>query len=79
MPIEVHLSQLAVKQIQKVPRIIKEAILRWIDSVERFGLNETKRLGGKGRSVFLNRSWRLYYIERKNKITLVKVTRFRND
>lgn len=48
MPTEVHLSKLAVKQIQKAPLLIKEAILKWVDSVERFGLRETRRFGGKG-------------------------------
>lgn len=88
MIIEVHLSKLATKQIQRAPHIIKETILRWVDSVERFGLRETRRLGGKGlhdeplggklegvRSIRLSRSWRLYYTETKNEITLVTIIR----
>lgn len=83
MPTEVNLSKLAVKQIQKAPLIIKEAILKWVDSVERFGLRETRRLGAKGlhdeplsgklegvRSIRLSRSWRLYYVEDKVKLPL---------
>lgn len=79
MPNEVHLSKLTAKKIQKKPRIIQEAILSWVDSVERFSLNEIKRLGGEGHRVCLNSSWRLYYTERRKKIIIVKVTRLRND
>lgn len=88
MPTEVHLSKLAVKQIQKAPLIIKETILKWVDSVERFGLRETRRLGAKGlhdeplsgklegvRSIRLSRSWRFYYVEVQSEITLVTITR----
>lgn len=85
---EVHLSKLAIKQIKKAPIYIKEAILKWVDSVERFGLRETRYFSGNGlhdeplsgklkglRSVRLSRSWQLYYTEENNDVCLVTVIR----
>jgi toxin HigB-1 len=88
MKTEVHLTKNSKKQIQKAPVYIKQAILEWIESVEAFGLEETRRAGGKGlhdeplsgelkgtRSIRLNRSWRLYYTEKRGEIVLVTVVR----
>ena len=48
MKAEVLLTKRSKKQIQKAPVYIKQAILEWVESVESFGLEETRKTGGKG-------------------------------
>jgi proteic killer suppression protein len=67
-------SKLAEKQINKLPKYIKEALIYWIDSVEQYGLFEIRKCLAyhdeplKGarlnqRSVRLNKAYRAIYIE----------------
>jgi toxin HigB-1 len=85
---KVELSRLSQKQLLKAPKHIVEATLKWVSSVQRIGLLETRKTGGKGlhdeplsgelkglRSIRLNKSWRLYYREIKDEVTLVFVER----
>lgn len=70
----VEFTKFAGKQIEKLPRSIKEAVFLWRDAVERIGLPDVRRAKGyhdeplkgqrKGeRSIRLSRSYRLIYRE----------------
>jgi proteic killer suppression protein len=71
---KIEFSKFAAKQIEKLPKVLKEAILLWKMSVEEAGMPEVRKLKGyhdeplKGRrvgqrSVRLNRAYRLIYAE----------------
>jgi proteic killer suppression protein len=71
---KISFSKLAEKQILKSPTHIKEALDIWIETIQRFGVWETRKMKGyhdeplKGhrngqRSVRLNRSYRVIYKE----------------
>lgn len=75
---KVTYSKFAEKQLNKLPRHIKEALYLWAKTVERIGVNETRRLKGyhdeplKGlrvgqRSVRLNKAYRVIYKEIEDK------------
>ena len=62
------------KQLKRLPIIIKDAVLIWINTVENLGLREVRKIKGyhdeplKGtrtgqRSVRLNKAYRLFYSE----------------
>ena len=70
----VCISKFAAKQLKKLPKEILEHVRYWQRAVELEGLIEVRKLSGyhdeplkgdrKGqRSIRLNRSWRLIYIE----------------
>lgn len=77
------------KNFYRIPFEIKESVLKWAEAVERFGLSEVRKKGGKGlhdepltgnlknfRSIRLSKSWRLYYYEKENEETIfVRVER----
>lgn len=74
MKIEVQFTKYAEKQLRKLPIHIKEALLVWIKDLLKYGLHEVRKnkgfhdepLHGKRqnqRSVRLNRSYRVIYIE----------------
>ncbi len=84
----VEISRRAMKEINKAPDYIVEAVQKWVESIERIGLEETRRLGGKGlhdeplkgellglRSVRLNRDWRLYYSRQNGSPVIVSIER----
>jgi plasmid maintenance system killer protein len=86
--VTVSISKFATKQILKAPKDITVAIQKWVFSVEEIGLEETRRIGGKGlhdellkgelkglRSIRLNRSWRLYYSEGKGEPKIISIER----
>ena len=70
----VLISKFALKQLKRVPKEILEHVRYWQRAVELDGLPEVRKLSGyhdeplkgdrKGqRSIRLNRSWRLFYVE----------------
>ena len=70
----VELSKFAEKQITKLPEHIRKSYRKWVVSIEYLGLHETRKISGyhdeplRGnregqRSVRLNRSYRVIYIE----------------
>lgn len=86
----VSVSKFAEKQIQKLPLHIYEALYFWIHSVEYKGLNEIRKLSGyhdeqlKGqragqRSVRLNRSYRVIYIELTKEIEIQIIEVHKHD
>lgn len=44
----VVISKFAQKQITKAPKQIIVSIQKWVYSVEELGLEETRKIGGKG-------------------------------
>lgn len=72
----VLVSKFAEKQLNKIPKNIVETLRYWVETVERLGIHETRKLKGyhdeplkgdrKGqRSIRLNRAYRAIYIETK--------------
>ena len=82
---KVILSKFVGKQLRKIPRHIKEALFLWILTIEKIGINETRKLKGyhdeplKGarigqRSVRLNKAYRAIYEEKsENELTLISI------
>ncbi len=73
--LQIEISNLARKQLSKIPRLIKENFLEWVDRINKMGIQETRKNKGyhdeplKGtrqgqRSVRLNRGYRAIYIQR---------------
>lgn len=88
MVVRVILTKLAEKQIEKAPVEIVVSIQKWVYSIEKIGLEATRKIGGKGlhdeplrgelsgmRSIRLNRSWRLYYKSIKGTPRIVSIER----
>lgn len=83
--IEILVSKLFEKQLKKLPKYIKEAVLVWIASVEEEGIQNIRRIKGyhdeplkghrKGqRSVRLNKAYRLIYKEdEKGKLIVILI------
>lgn len=72
--VQVKLSRLAEKQLEKLPKHIKKLFYIWITSLEENGMNTTRKISSyhdeplKGnrygqRSVRLNRAFRIIYSE----------------
>jgi proteic killer suppression protein len=72
--VQVTFSNLANKQLKRMPVYIQEAVNTWIESLIRIGISETRKSSGyhdepfKGnrygqRSIRLNRSYRVIYTE----------------
>lgn len=72
--VQVKLSRLAEKQLEKLPKHIKKLFYIWITSLEENGMNATRKISSyhdeplKGnrygqRSVRLNRAFRIIYSE----------------
>jgi proteic killer suppression protein len=72
----VEITTFAEKQLKRVPKVIKEAVLIWVETVQEEGIGAVRRLPGyhdeplRGvrlgqRSIRLNRSFRLFYTETK--------------
>lgn len=87
---QVFLSKFAEKQIKKLPKQISEVLFIWVESIELSGIADIRKLKGyhdeplkgdrKGqRSVRLNRSYRVIYVENENKnlvlITVIEVNK----
>lgn len=84
----VYLSEFLLKQIERrrIPEIIEIKILDWMKSVQKIGLEETRKirsyhdeplqgkLQGK-RSIRLNRSWRAYYVVICEEVEFVSIER----
>jgi toxin HigB-1 len=77
-----------LKQLRKVPTQIKEALRYWVEAVQLLGIREVRRLPGhhdeplRGnrageRSVRLNRSYRVFYVETREgiEITVIEVNK----
>ena len=82
---KVIISKYAKKQILKLPRYIIEKLTAWVESVEKEGLMEVRKISGfhdeplKGdrvgeRSIRLSRSYRaIYVIKENNQVEFVSV------
>ena len=86
--IHITIAPFAEKQLRRVPRYITTSLLSWISTVQRSGLNETRKLKGyhdeplKGkrhgqRSIRLNIAYWAIYIESKDglKILVIEVNK----
>ncbi len=81
---EVLIGKAAEKQLRKVPKRIKEALLHWVEAVGLMGVREVRKHPGyhdeplKGerigqRSIRLSRSYRAIYIERIEGVELLVI------
>lgn len=89
MQVRIDISELAEKQIRKLPKNIAESLYAWVAQVDYLGLLEVRKIKGyhdeplkgdrKGqRSIRLNKSYRAIYTENKkviNLITIIEVTK----
>ena len=73
MIIEVRITKSALKDLKKTPRYLQEKFRAWLESVNRVGVEETRKRPGwhdeplvgnrKGqRSIRLNKQWRAIYV-----------------
>jgi len=81
----VDISDDAAKDLKKVPALIRQKLLFWVELVERSGLAEVRKIPGfhdeplkgkmKGvRSIRLNKAYRAFYItKRDNTIEFVSI------
>lgn len=80
----VVLSKHAKKQIERIPEHIAIKLMAWVDQVEKFGLEEVRKVPGfhdeplKGklqglRSIRLSRGYRAYYRIMRDRIEFVYV------
>lgn len=87
---KVNLTRFAEKQVVKLPFNIQEALRYWVEAVEFLGLHEVRKLPGyhdeplKGhrqgqRSVRLNRSYRVIYIETLKNIEIQVIEVHKHD
>lgn len=81
---KVVLTKKSLKDLGKVPSFISDKLQLWIQSVEKIGLEEVRKIAGfhdeplqgkwKGhRSIRLNRSYRAIYQIKGNKIKFVEI------
>lgn len=85
MAIKVTFSKFAGKQITKLPFHLKEALYLWVQTIEKIGILETRKLKGyhdeplKGfragqRSIRLNKAYRAIYEEKEEReLTLISI------
>lgn len=84
MKSKVTYSKFAEKQLNKVPKYIKEALYLWAATVHKIGLEDVKKIKGYHdepllgerwgqRSIKLNRSYRAIY-EQKNDKELILIS-----
>jgi len=84
----VLVTRFAEKQLRKLPKNIKNAFGYWVETVEIFGVRAVRKVSGyhdeplrgdrKGqRSVRLNKSYRVIYVEVKEgiEITVIEVNK----
>ena len=86
----VKLTKRARKNLEKVPLQIVFKLQSWVDAIKRFGMNHVRKIPGyhdeplKGdregqRSIRLNKAYRAFYIEAKNKdiylISIIEVNK----
>lgn len=87
---KVMISRFAEKQIERLPDYISDAFADWIETVEEMGIRYVRRLPGyhdeplKGRrlgerSVRLNRSYRVFYIETVEEIEITGIEVNKHD
>ena len=80
----VELSRDVEKAVGRLPKHVVRKLLGWVDAVERFGLEEVRRIPGfhdeplhgarQGqRSIRLSRAWRAVYVVRRTQIEFVLV------
>jgi proteic killer suppression protein len=73
--LRIEISKSARGQLGKMPYSIQDSFLKWVDRIEKIGIQETRKIRGyhdepltgdrKGqRSVRLNRAYRAIYIQR---------------
>lgn len=80
---KVVIDSIAEKQLKKIPQYIRDKLYQWVEKVEILGIEEIRKAKGyhdepwKGnrsgeRSIRLNKSYRVIYIQKKNfELTLV--------
>ncbi|HEX7478909.1 MAG TPA: hypothetical protein VF331_13975 [Polyangiales bacterium] len=82
----VEITRSAKKDLRGCPRHVRVKLAAWVVSIESIGLEQTRRLGGKGlhdealagdregqRSVRLNRGYRAFYVIKDGEVQLVSV------
>ena len=80
----VELSNKALKDLRKLPKVILDKLQSWIEAIEIEGLREVRKLSGfhdeplkgkrKGqRSIRLNKSYRAIYTIRNEKIEFILI------
>lgn len=81
----VELTKKAQKDLSKVPEHIRTKLLLWVDSVERFGIYEIRKIPGyhdeplKGdrvgqRSIRLSKAYRaIYILNKKNEMEIISI------
>ena len=73
--LHIEISKLAGNQLCKIPHSIQDSFSKWVDRIEKIGIQETRKISGyhdeplKGdrrgqRSVRLNKGYRAIYIQR---------------
>ena len=84
-PCQIDLTKGAQKDLTKIPQYMQEKLLLWVDSVERMGINITRKIPGyhdeplRGerqgqRSIRLNKAYRAIYIENEqNEIIIISI------
>lgn len=90
MKVEIHFTKYAEKQVTKLPIHIKKSLQYWIATVSKIGIASTRKISGYNdeqllgkrlnqRSIRLNRSYRVIYIENDNGeiliITIIEVNK----
>lgn len=82
---QIIISKNALKEIEKVPKNIVGALMTWVSSVEKNGINEVRKISGyhdeplkgdrKGqRSIKLNKAyWAIYEMAESGEIELTTV------
>jgi proteic killer suppression protein len=88
MALKIEFTKSAEKEFHKAPKVIKDKVLRWLDSLIEVGWANTCLEGGKGlhdepllgnregqRSIRLNKSWRLIYVLDKGELVIITVIR----
>jgi proteic killer suppression protein len=76
--------RLAEKDLMKTPKALVIKFQKWVDDIEKYGLEEVRRVRGwhdhslKGdragqRAIYLNKKWRAVYVLEGREVKIVKV------
>lgn len=82
----VTLSSNAQKELRRIPRYLIDRLMSWIESIEKYGIMETRKVRGfhdealKGnrqgqRSIRLNRAYRVIYTIKENLIFIEEINK----
>jgi proteic killer suppression protein len=76
--------RLVEKDLMKTPKALVIKFQKWVDDIEKYGLEEVRRVRGwhdhsvKGdragqRAIYLNKKWRAVYVLEGREVKIVKV------